>query len=339
MRAKTLFILILIFICVAFLTAFVIKHCGVNRYRKSVGTRIFSEIPWDRVYEIDIRGIEQNVTLVKSDGSWRVKEYYNYLADFSQISNLVEKLKGVSIGQTFKADRSILKRLMLLDPEDTKIKDAYKGKALILKDKKGKLIKKIIFGKAMKQQEIGIPAGQYVRFAGENTVYLIGEYITCLTQGPREWIRLEIVNIRPIDIKRIIGYKEGKERYVLENKKGEKEFYLKKGPDEVKKKIRRIKDGINYLTIEGVVDPKKASNLDSFGISPKNYVQYELFNGMIYKVYPSKKCGKEKCYIKLEIAYKGSDKVLLEKAKTQEKLLSPWIFEVSKWRHDSFFLP
>ena len=339
MKAKTLLILIGVFICISFVTALVIKHRGVTRYRKGVGTHIFSGIPWNKVCEIDIKGIEQNVTLVKDRGAWRVKEYYNYLADFSQISDLVEKLKGISIGQTFKADSSVLKRLMLIDPEDPKAKDTYKGKALILKDRHGRLIKKIIFGKAMQQQETGIPAGQYIRFADEDTVYLIGEYLTSLTQGPREWIRLEILNIRPLDIKKIVGYEEGKEVYVLEKDKGKKEFRLKKGPDEVKKKIRRIKDGINYLTIEGVVDPKKASNLDAFGISEKNYVQYELFNGMIYKVYPGKKCGKEKCHIKLEIAYKGTDKVLSKKAETQRRLLSAWIFEVSKWRHDSFFLP
>ncbi len=339
MKAKTLFILTLIFVCVAVITVFVIRHSHINEHKKSVGIHIFSEIPWNNVYEIDIKGIEQSVTLVKSNGAWRVKEYYNYLADFSQISDLVEKLKGVSIGQAFKADKAVLKRLMLLDPEDQKTKDAYKGKALVLKDKNGKVIKKIIFGKAMKQQEIGFPAGQYVRFADEDTVYLIGEYMTFLTQGPREWIRLEILNVGPIDIKRIVGYKEGKEIYVLEKKKGESEFQLRKGPEKVKKKIQRIKNGINYLTIEGVADPKKANDLSNFGISLKDYVQYELSNGMIYKVYPSKRCEKEKCYIKLEIAYDGSDKSMLEKAKIKEKLLSHWIFEVSKWRHDSFFLP
>ncbi len=341
MKSKTLVLLLILFVIISVFAGLIIRHKGLENKRRSVGVRIFSDIPLEKIWEIDIKKVEENVTLRKKDGAWRVKEYYDYLADFSQISELMDKLKGLTTGEEFKADKPLLKRLILMDPEDPKAKDSEKGTALILKDKEGRIIKKIIFGKAMRQSEQGgFPAGQYIRLANKDTVYLVNQYLTILTQGPKEWIRLEVVNVRPLDIKRIIGYKKGKIVYVLEKEKEtEKEFHLKKGPKEVKDKIRRIKDGINYLTIEGIVDPKQVIDLNKFGISEQNYIQYELFSGMIYKVYPGGKCGKESCYIKIAVSYNGKDKELLNNADKQNRLLSCWVFKVSKWRHDSFFLP
>ncbi len=337
MKKNTLIIL-LIFLGIATGMVLFIKLKTIHKAKRSVGIHIFSKIPYGKISQIEIKDHNNSVSLIKEGGVWRVKEYYNYLADFSQISDLIEKLRNVSTGNEFKADRSTLKRLMLIDPDDPNAKDGEKGKAIIFKDSSGRLIKKIIFGKAMTKKG-GFPIGQYVRFGEDNTVYLINEYLTSLTKGPKEWIRLQIVNIRPLDIKKITGFKDGKVEYILERKKEGERFQVKKGEEKIKDKISKIKDGLNYLTIEGVVDPRKAKDPSLFGISDSSYVQYELFDGMIYRIYPSSFCKKEKCYIKVSVSYKGKKKELLEKANKQNRLLSSWIFEVSKWRHGLFFLP
>jgi len=266
------------------------------------------------------------------------------MADFSQISDLIEKLKSVNTGQSFKADKEILRRLVLMDPDDPKAKEDEKGRALILKTKDGKIIKKIIFGKAMRSGgKAGFPSGQYIRFSKDNTVYLIDQYFTSLIQGPREWIRLDLLDIKAKDIKKIAGYnkKDAPPEYILIKEKEDDEFKLKKKPKTKKmedKILKKLKDGLDYLRIEDVLDP--STKPSSVGIYPYMYVEYQLFNGMIYRVYPSKICSRDNiCYMKISVSYDGSDERLSKKAKELNKRLSPWIYKISKWRHESFFLP
>jgi len=342
MRPKTVVILLAIFVCIATGMVFVLKYKGVNQKAKSVGIHLFSGIPTDKIWEIDIRGEDFRVSLIKKGDMWTVKEHFGYMADFSQVSDLVEKLKDVNTGQSFKANKDVLKRLMLMDPDDPEAKEDEKGRVLILKDKNGGAIKKIIFGKAMRQKgEIGFPVGQYIRFSNDNNVYLIDQYFTSLTQGPREWIRLDIVNVKPLDIKQIKGYtKKDKPAYIIEKKKQGGKFKVQKGPSGKKideKLLKRIRDGLNYLKIEDVVDPSKDSA--SFGISSDSYVEYILFNGMVFRVYPSKKCHKDVCYMKISVLYNGSDKMLSKRAERLNRMLGSWIYKISKWRHESFFLP
>ena len=342
MRQKTVIVLLIIFACIAVGVVLVLRYKGISRKERSIGIHLFCDIPVQKIWEIDIKGADTQVSLIKKDSIWRVKEHFSYLADFSQISDLMEKLKSVNTGESFKADRETLKRLMLMDPNDSRAKEDEKGRALVLKDREGRILKYIIFGKGMRQdQGKGFPLGQYVRFSGSTNVYLIDQYFTSLMQGPREWMRLEIVNVRPLDIKEIRAYKgTNKPVYVLIREKGTNKFRVQKAPLGKKiddKLLRRIKDGINYLSIEDVVDPKK--DVSSFGIDSGSYVEYELSNGMMYRVYPSKKCDKEACYMRISVSYSGSDKSLLKKAKKLNRMLSPWTYKISKWRHESFFLP
>ncbi|RLB11116.1 MAG: hypothetical protein DRG39_04775 [Deltaproteobacteria bacterium] len=342
MRPKTVAILLAIFICIAMGMVLVAKHRGGEQKGKSVGIHLFSDLPADKVREIDIRGVDFHVSLIKKADIWTVKEHFGYMADFSQVSDLVEKLKSANTGQSFKADKDVLKRLMLMEPDDPGAKEDEKGRVLVFKDGQGRIIKKIIFGKAMGQGNgAGFPVGQYIRFSNDENVYLIDQYLTLLTQGPREWIRLEIVNVRPLDIRRIAGYKEkASPVYVIAKEKEGKAFKLQKEPSGKKideKLLKRIKDGLNYLRIEDVVDPSKDTS--SFGISDKSYVEYELFNGTVYRVYPSKKCDKDACYMKISVLYNGSDKRLSMEAERLDRRLNPWTYKISKWRHGSFFLP
>lgn len=341
MRPRTVIILSILFVCLTVGVVFVGRYKGTRQKEKSLGMHLFYNLPVDKISEIDIKGSDSRVSLIKKDGTWRVKEHFGYLADFAQVSDLVEKLRSASTGQSFRADRDTLRRLMLVDPDDPEAKEDETGRSLVLKDNKGNIVKKIIFGKAMRQGEkAGFPVGQYIRFSEDRRVYLIDQYFTSLIQGPREWIRLEIVNVKPLDIKRIAGYEKTKPVYIIVKKEGGKKFKVQKEPSGKKieeRVLKRIKDGLNYLTIEDVLDPAK--DFASVGISLDSYVEYELFNGMIYRIYPSKKCSKEVCYMKISVLYNGSDKSLSDRAKALNKMFSPWTYKISKWRHESFFLP
>ncbi len=338
MKFKTVIILLILFLCLCVGSIFVIKQRGFGHRKKSVGIHLFSNLPVNKIWEIDIKGADVHVSLIKKDGIWRVKEHFGYMADFSQISDLIDKLKDINTGQSFRADRDILRRLVLMDPDDPKAKDDEKGRALILKDRSGSIIKNIIFGKAMKsQQEEGFPVGQYIRFAESNIVYLIDQYFTVLVQGPREWLKYDIVDVKPDEIKQVMGYENGILVYKISKEHGE--FKVKKEPKQkrVDDVLKKIKDGLNYLRMEDVLNPSKKPA--SVGIYNKYYIEYILDNGMIYKIYPSKTCSKESCYMKISIIYNGKNKELLVKAKKMNKLFSPWIYKISKWRHESFFLP
>ncbi len=326
-------IILLSVFCLALLGIVLFLGKYKNRsYKKTLGLHIFSDIPLEKISEIDIISPEGiNVTLIRKDGDWIVKEHFGYFADFSQIYELIEKLRGVTVGQVFKAKEDTLKRLSLLDPEENG-KEEEKGRCLILKDKEGGLIKKIIFGKAMRTEKDGFPKGQFIRIG--DTVYLIDQYFTSLIQGPGEWIKLDLLDIKEDEIGKIKGYKKGKVKYVLVREKGN--FKLIKG--KLKKDvIEKLKEGLDYLRIDDVVDPSKS--MKEVGIEEDSYVEYRLLNGMIIRIFPSKSCKEDECYMKVSVLYEGKEKKIMKEAELMNRKLSPWVYKISKWRHDSFFLP
>ena len=125
-----------------------------------------------------------------------------------------------------------------------------------------------------------------------------------------------------------------------------------------KSALNRLARSLSSLSMEDVIDP--SDNSVSTDLKKSDTLEYHLFNGIIYRVYPGKACSEDnQCYLKVEVDYqrpaaekkpaaddKTSDDEKTSSEKTPEEMdleakqlnkrLSPWVYVISKWQHDSF---
>src|ERR1700694_2968773 len=90
---------------------------------------------------IKTNGIELN--LVKKDEVWKVKERFDYAADFDKVAGLIRKLWELRPGQDVKIGPSQLGRLQLTEPGN----DPNSGTLVDLKGNDDKRLAALLLGK------------------------------------------------------------------------------------------------------------------------------------------------------------------------------------------------
>ena len=178
----------------------------LSGYKESgarIGAKVLPELKAADATEIRLQDANNEVTLVSKGGSWSVKERGGYPADVGEISELLAKLVEAKIVQSESVGASLYARLNLEEPgkagapaqpekagtsaQPDKVaapaqpgqgKDAGTGTLLELKDKSGKPIARLIFGKVSLKKDPGnplpnavdgVPAGRYMIAPGKIT--------------------------------------------------------------------------------------------------------------------------------------------------------------------------
>ena len=146
----------------------------LSGYRESgakIGAKVLPDLKAADATEIRLKDAKNEVTLVSKKGSWSVKERGGYPADVSEISELLAKLVEAKIVQSETVGESLYPRLNLGEPGKGDAKAEGTGTLLELKDKDGKLIAKLVFGKVSLKKDPGnplpnavdgVPAGRYM---------------------------------------------------------------------------------------------------------------------------------------------------------------------------------
>ena len=178
----------------------------ISGYKESgakIGAKVLPNLKAADATEIRLKDAKNEVTLVSKKGSWSVKERGGYPADVGEISELLAKLVEAKIVQSESVGASLYARLNLEEPgkagapaqpekagtsaQPDKVaapaqpgqgKDAGTGTLLELKDKSGKPIARLIFGKVSLKKDPGnplpnavdgVPAGRYMIAPGKIT--------------------------------------------------------------------------------------------------------------------------------------------------------------------------
>ncbi len=147
---------------------------GYKESGAKIGAKVLPDLKAADATEIRLKDANNEVTLVSKGGSWSVKERGGYPADVSEISELLAKLVEAKIVQSEAVSESLYPRLNLVEP--VKDKREGTGTLLELKDKTGKVIAKLIFGKVSLKKDPGnplpnavdgVPAGRYMIAPGK----------------------------------------------------------------------------------------------------------------------------------------------------------------------------
>ncbi len=131
----------------------------ISGYKESgakIGAKVLPNLKAADATEIRLKDAKNEVTLVSKKGSWSVKERGGYPADVGEISELLAKLVEAKVVQSEALGESLYPRLNLAEPKDKGSAEGT-GTLLELKDKEGKPIAKLIFGKVSLKKDPGNP--------------------------------------------------------------------------------------------------------------------------------------------------------------------------------------
>ena len=363
MKIKTLGILLVVLILLAVAGTLVVRHKAPKQTTEMMGSPLLEQLPPNKIVSITIKGAEGAVHLVKKGDKWVVKDRYLYPADFSRISDFVRKLKDVKVGRWFESSEDTIKRLGLKDPDDTVTPKEEKGIRVYLRGEGEIPLANILLGKIrMRGAERPLPDGQYVVAGEKSKIYLIDKHFPYLDERPAAWLEKTPIKVEAKEIMKILCLNaDGKEvRYTLERPEKGKDLRPLNLPagSKVKKSARdRLAQALSFLQIGDVMDP--SATPESIGMEISSRMEYYLFNGMIYRLYPgTARSESDQCLLKIEVDYQrppgekderakdgskqedaGTEKRPKEydlEARQLNERLGPWLYVISKWQHDVF---
>jgi hypothetical protein len=194
-------------------------------------------------------------------------------------------------------------------------------------------------------------------------IYLIDTHFAHLQKEPSAWLEKALLKVEANEIKKISSLSADGKKVHYTFLRAEKGNDLKPSELPANKKVdtsavNRLARSLSSLSIEDVINP--SDNSVSINLKQSNTLEYHLFNGMIYRVYPGEACPKDDpCYLKVEVDYqkpsaekkpmvddktskhektipeKTAEEIDLE-AKQLNERLRPWTYVISKWQHDAF---
>jgi hypothetical protein len=212
------------------------------------------------------------------DGGWTVKDMADYPAD----PNMVRKaLFALSELRTYEAKTRDPKRLAKLDLDDPQGKDAN-AKQLTVRDKAGKIIADVIFGKSNTTNVVLGKEMVYVRRAGEDQAWL-AEGDPTLKAEALDWV---LRNVIDVDVERVreavINDAKGELRiHVAKDKAEDKDFTLKNLPEGRKAKEARllgyVAESIDNVSLD---DVRRVADID-FEKNGAGSGTWRTFDGLV----------------------------------------------------------
>jgi len=378
MRTKTLVILLIILAVLAGIGTLVMRS-KAPEVEDVLGKPLMENLPVNEISSISLKDHKEFVSLMKKSDQWVVTERFDYPADFPKIADFVRKLKSAKIGRQFESSDETLKRLSLRKPDADDAKDAEKGAHIQLKDKSGKVLASLVLGEVRKGgTERSFPDGHYVRLEDSPTVYLIDTHFAYLQKKPSDWLDKDLLKVDANEVKKISCLSADRKEIYFTFERPEKRKDLEaQGLSASRKvdqaKLNRLAKGLSSLQAEDVLDP--SDNSFSADLKRADHLEYELFNGMLYRVYPGKPCADDdRCYLRLEAGYeepapmeedksaedtskkeapaeetakeevskeekpspdKTPEEMRLEAKKLNDRF-SPWVYVISNWQHEAF---
>jgi hypothetical protein len=311
MKPKTVVMLFILLCVIASITFFVLSQEKPSLKASQMGEMLFENIPLNEIIAVQISSNEkdkvQNVNLNKSGSEWVVEDLFDFPADFRSITGLVDKLKQSKIGRHFEGSPDVLSRLALHDPNQPEITGDEKAIRIQLLDKDKKSLADVLVGK-QRESSTGAEA-HYLKPALENTVYLVDQTFGVISTQPQDWINSDLLNIPSKDIETVTCIDPVDQSVIYRVKRPERDAppELKLPLDDKSVKNRTIDelfDSLSSLHVRDVAGYRGDISEDT-GFKTLPYLEFQLYDGTIYHVYPGKKANnnQEGYYLKLEVAY------------------------------------
>jgi len=201
------FVILLVLVAILGAAGLVIHQRGQQSWHsagQSIGQKLLPNFPVNDIGQISIKSGTNELNLFHRDydNKWCVRERSNYLANFSQISELLLKLADLKIAQVEEIGPSQLGRFELL-PAGA---GANTGTAVEFKDVGGKTRSAVLLGKRHLRKpgansrfggmgDEGWPDGRYVKAGDVKTVALISDALDSVQPKPESWLNKDFFSI------------------------------------------------------------------------------------------------------------------------------------------------
>jgi hypothetical protein len=333
--------------------------------------KLLGDFPLNDITQVLIKQPTAELNLVKLDDRWKVKERFDYPANFSELSEFLRKmweLKGV---QRIKVGASQLARLELVGPD----KSTNGGTLVEFKDKTGKSVRSLLLGKKhMRHSEgsspfggddSGWPDGRFVRVMdGQTTpnVWVVSDPFSNVEAKPESWVNKDFIKVeklRSISLSSTNATNNWK--LARETESGEWKLQDKQAGEELDSSKT---SSFNYLlsspSFNDVLSPE--TKPEAVGLDKPITATLETFDQFAYKLQIGKHTNDDNYPVRVDASAdlpkervpgkdeKPEDKERLDKEfkekndklkekLAQEKAFEKWTFIVSKWTIDSLLKP
>ena len=251
--------------------------------RVTPGERMFADLDVKTINStasLAVTAKGKTTTIYLKDGTWVVKEMSDYPADIALIRKALVSLLELRPHEAKTKDPT---RLAKLELEDPKGKDAQ-SKQLTVKDKDGKVLADVIFGKANTTNVILGKEMVYVRKAGSDQAWL-AEGDPTLKAEPLDWILRSVMDV---DVERVrdvetMSPKDELLLHIAKEKADDKEYTVKNLPAGRKPKEARtigyVAEALDNVNLD---DVKKVGDIDftKHGIATGTW---RTFDGLVIK--------------------------------------------------------
>ena len=333
MKARSFLSLVLLLLIVGSLWLFLKKNWD-NRAdeNRDIGIYLFANLPADSISSVFMEDGDNSVTLVKENDSWIVAEK-GYNANLDKMRNIVTELRDAKIWKVINATDEVRSRLNLIDPSVVTGKN--KATHLVVSTENGEIIADMLVGSFRLSPE-GKRGGRYIIKNGQPEIINIDVSLGFIDALPQNWLNTELIDIKSGMIKKISALSiNGTEIFSFE-RSDEKDgfepiiFPENKEPDD--EKLIRLTESLEGLILADVLP---ASNID---INSGNYLNFELNDGAIYKVYPitidDKKILKIEFFPNELNEEETSDEAV--NGIELQKRFAQWMFIIPTWTYDAF---
>ncbi len=336
MKSKTLLVLVCLVALLAVLAAVVLRSGKDDEKQTRLGQKVFADLPFQKVEKIRIVSRNGSVTIEKTPAGWVIDQKEGYPADFSKISELVEKLRNLKVGRRFAATAEVTDRLGLHPPSQAGVDKDKSARRLELLDAEGRPVADLLIGKP-RQSESGF-GGHYLMRNGQSTVLLVDKSFKYLSSQPDKWLHRQVVDLGDDTVESVSFYRDGKAAPVYELKrpaKGDK-FALSGAPQASLEstKVNRVVGAMSPLQTEDVVSVKKAGDASSFKGADR--FVYSTFSGDRYEIELGNTVTRGDdtfTYARLTKTPADGKKAV---AGDKGDEFAGWIYELSKWKTGDF---
>jgi hypothetical protein len=329
------------------------------------GQKLLADFPLNDIAHLLIKNSSNELNLVKQEDLWRVKERFNYPANFGDISDFLRKSWELKAIQTEQVGPSQLPRLELVEPG----LGTPSGTLVEYKDVSGKTVRSLLLGKKHLRKPAGAaaspfgdegwPDGRYVLVpGGSHPVALINDALTSIEPKPEQWLNKDFFKVEKIQSIAVV-HTNTDQSWTLSRETETGEFKLadlKEGESLDSGKISGMNSLLSWPSFTDVVSPDAAP--ETLGLDHPLTATITTFDGFTYAIRIGHKSGEDNYHFRvstsaaiaqeraapadekaedkerLDKEFKEKQTKLAEKLK-QESALSPWTYVVSKWTVDN----
>lgn len=327
-----------------------------------LGQKVLPDFPVNDIAHITIKGADGEVNLVKADDRWRVKERWDYPANFAEISELLRKMWELKTVRAIRVASADLGRLQLLPPTQS----TNAATAVEFKDRQGKTVHSLLLGKQDMRDSGdsspmggGFPVGRFVMVPGgsEPRVSLISDPLSDIEAKPERWISKDFIKVEKLRSVSVTATNEANSwTLAREVEGGELKLVDQKDGEQFESsKASSVGWALSSPSFNDVMAPD--SKPDETGLTNPRIARLETFDNFVYTVKIGSKTADDNYPIQLAVDAefpkqrsaatdeKPEDKEKLDKEfqdklkKLQEKLdqeqdVENWTYLVSKWTID-----